>query len=273
MVFNEYHTQYAALAPYIHSYNVLEIEGNEISDWERCMPDGYVKLYFFNGAIPFYKDAFGNTLHWKNGVGGHPIGDDLCFIKLPNENSRMVWASLKPYFLNWISNVPIHLVNNNVVPFDDIFEKNDFRLENQIAEQDNHLKIIKLLDAFFMKQFLNCHNHELKTIKIYNEIYSQNGLLNFELLAKQNKVSMRTMQRNFAVQMGMSPKHFARIIRFNHAMKLRRENTECNWQDIIYHCDYHDQSHFVHDVKSITGSSPNIFFNDNNLIKNLHLGR
>ncbi len=273
MVFNEYQTQQKALAPHIHSYNVLEIEGDECSPWERCLPDGYVKLYFLNGAIPFYKDDQGNPLHWKDGVGGHPIGDKQCFIKLPNQKTRVIWASLKPYFFNWISKVPINLINNNVVPFVDIFTKNDLIIENQIAEQTENRAIVKLLDAFFMKKFLNCSGHDLKMINIQNEIYSHHGTLNFELIANQNNLSMRTLQRNFIEQIGMSPKHYARVIRFSHVMKLRREQPEYDWQDIISLCSYHDQSHFIHDVKSITGTSPTIFFNDTNLIKNLHVGR
>jgi phage terminase small subunit len=43
---------------------------------------------------------------------------------------------------------------------------------------------------------------------------------------------------------GLSPKAFSRIRRFNHVLKRIERLTDVDWADVALSCDYFDQAHF-----------------------------
>lgn len=270
----EFRPRIEQLHPHVKGYSIMESDGTFISDtWEKCIPDGYIKLFLCGQNAPMYKDVDGKPLSWKDGIGGHPT-DPIFFIKLPKGKSLFVWISMKPYFFNWISKVPISDLNNNITALDNFFGKEDLDLVYTVFEQPNYDRMVQVLDAFLWKQYQKATQINDSSLQIHSLIYSSQGVVHFEQLTKAQNISMRTLQRNFNVQMGMSPKHFARIVRFSQVMRLFRERPDYTWLDISYLCGYHDQSHFIHDVRSITGLTPSDFFGDQHrIIANLHLGR
>lgn len=84
----------------------------------------------------------------------------------------------------------------------------------------------------------------------------------------ESGLSARQFQRRFAAQVGMSPKLFARTIRFDRALVARRDGTNRTWTQIVHDLGYFDQAHFIRDCHAFTGLPPgslvgdwdNIFF-------------
>jgi AraC-like DNA-binding protein len=67
---------------------------------------------------------------------------------------------------------------------------------------------------------------------------------------------------------GMSPKLFARTVRFDKALIARRNAPNRSWTDIVHELGYFDQAHFVRECRAFAGLPPtglvgdwkNIFF-------------
>lgn len=68
----------------------------------------------------------------------------------------------------------------------------------------------------------------------------------------------RQVQRLFLQQVGVSPKRFWRVRRFETAVRLRREQPESTWGEIAAELGYHDQMHLVHDFRELAGAAPNL---------------
>ena len=87
-------------------------------------------------------------------------------------------------------------------------------------------------------------------------------------LVGKSGLSTSQFQRRFATQVGMTPKLFARTIRFDRALIARRNDPVRPWTDIIHELGYFDQAHFIRECHVFTGLSPggligdwdNIFF-------------
>lgn len=270
----EFRPRNELLKLHVKNYSIMESDGSIVVDtWEKCIPDGYIKLFLCGQNFPMYQNSEGKLIDWKNGVGGHPTSPTF-FIKLPRGKCLFVWISMKPYFFNWISKVPITELNNNITTLENFFSREDLDQAYTVFEQPNYEMMIQVLDDFLWKQYKNSSQVKDKSVQIHSLVYSNQGVVHFEQLVKAQNISMRTLQRNFHIEMGMSPKHFARIVRFNQVMKLFRERPEYSWLDISFLCGYHDQSHFIHDVRSITGLTPSQFFgSDHRIIANMHIGR
>jgi AraC-like DNA-binding protein len=69
-------------------------------------------------------------------------------------------------------------------------------------------------------------------------------------------LSSRRFVDLFRAEVGLSPKVFCRIRRFNEALRRIEELTDVDWVDVALSCGYFDQAHFNHDFRSFSGISP-----------------
>lgn len=68
-------------------------------------------------------------------------------------------------------------------------------------------------------------------------------------------LSHRRFSRLFHDQIGLTPKAFWRVRRFQHVLKsIHARRTE--WTQIALDCGYFDQAHFIHDFQSFSGFTP-----------------
>jgi AraC-like DNA-binding protein len=83
-----------------------------------------------------------------------------------------------------------------------------------------------------------------------------NGSVRVSAIVHQTGLGVRQYERRFAQEIGISPKLFARIIRFEAALQRRAVSPTTPWTDIAHDLGYHDQMHMVHDFTRLSGSSP-----------------
>lgn len=76
-----------------------------------------------------------------------------------------------------------------------------------------------------------------------------------ELLSRHVGLSARRMTRLFTLQVGLTPKLYARIKRFERVMQLMQA-PGIEWSDLAQTCGYFDQSHLIRDCKAISGYTP-----------------
>ena len=81
------------------------------------------------------------------------------------------------------------------------------------------------------------------------------GNVRIDALAHRLGTSASTLRRHFAV-LGMSPKHFASIVRFRRAHAWLRHHPRATWADVVLRFGYADQAHFVREYHRYSGASP-----------------
>jgi methylphosphotriester-DNA--protein-cysteine methyltransferase len=57
-------------------------------------------------------------------------------------------------------------------------------------------------------------------------------------------------------QVGVSPKLYARIVRFETALDSKARSRVKSWTDVAHESGYYDQMHMVHDFEGLTGGTP-----------------
>ncbi len=82
------------------------------------------------------------------------------------------------------------------------------------------------------------------------------GTLKIAELAHQAGLSLRQFERRFARQIGMGPKMFARVARFEAAMDCMTRSGVDSWTDLAHRFGYFDQMHMVHEIADLTGETP-----------------
>jgi AraC-like DNA-binding protein len=78
-------------------------------------------------------------------------------------------------------------------------------------------------------------------------------------VAEDLGVSERHLRRVFREEVGLSPKAFFKLLRFERALKAARDGRDSSWSDIAVGAGYYDQAHLITDFRSITGVTPREF--------------
>jgi methylphosphotriester-DNA--protein-cysteine methyltransferase len=84
------------------------------------------------------------------------------------------------------------------------------------------------------------------------------GRVSIHNLATHFNVSVRQLERSFLSEMGVTPKRFARVARFQAALDTRVRMPDRSWLAIATDSGYHDQMHLVHDFVDFAGLPPTL---------------
>ena len=82
------------------------------------------------------------------------------------------------------------------------------------------------------------------------------GDLRIPALVEQSGLSARQFERRFASDVGMSSKVYARVVRFEAALKRKKQAPELRWTDVAHEVGYYDHMHMVHDFELLAGAPP-----------------
>jgi AraC-like DNA-binding protein len=80
--------------------------------------------------------------------------------------------------------------------------------------------------------------------------------------------SSKHLIQMFKSHVGVPPKSFLRIIRFQKAVKEIEKCHEVNWASFALDCGYFDQSHFISDFKAYSGFTPTQYVERKNDVLN-----
>jgi AraC-like DNA-binding protein len=117
-----------------------------------------------------------------------------------------------------------------------------------------------------IKNIIPVHDHVEYAIKDIN----QHPTHTIEDVCRQLKVTSRHLRRQFKEKIGIGPKYYLRIKRVNKAIALTRNNPRINLQDIVFQCNFFDQSHMAKEFNLFTGKTPYDYIVKNN--RNLEMG-
>ena len=79
---------------------------------------------------------------------------------------------------------------------------------------------------------------------------------NVRTVADELGVSERHLRRVFRATVGVSPKSFTKLTRFERALRAARENARASWAGIAALAGYYDQAHLIADFRAIAGVTP-----------------
>ena len=123
-----------------------------------------------------------------------------------------------------------------------------FKVSKALKDPFNHF------NQFFTDR-IKVKNNQLQTV--INDIHSSNGQLSIYELSKRNNTTVRQLERNFKIHIGISPKEYSNIVRFQNALNIiKNSNEDRSFLNIAFECGFYDHSHLTNEIKRNTGLSP-----------------
>lgn len=87
----------------------------------------------------------------------------------------------------------------------------------------------------------------------------QAGRVRIRECARSIGLSERRLSQVFREEVGLSPKTWCRIRRFQEAVNALHRGSDIPWADLALECGYYDQSHFANDFRAFSGIDPTTY--------------
>jgi AraC-like DNA-binding protein len=160
----------------------------------------------------------------------------------------------QPGGLSRLFRVPAGALTNQHFDGRDVLGRTLDDLRHQLAETSSFAQRVRIADTFFLNQAPAGPREGVGAAAL--ALHRQRGCLSISGLADRSGLSLRQFERRFAAEVGMSPKLYARVARFEAAVESKAREPHLRWTDVAHDLGYHDQMHMVRDFRQLASSTP-----------------
>ncbi len=153
--------------------------------------------------------------------------------------------------------MPLNELTDSVVDGDLVLTTEIMDLREMILEVDLITQKFRTVENFLFKKF---HTKLILNPFIefaVNKIIESPNQMTIQQISTKVGYSQKHLIKLFKVNVGLTPKGFLKIIRFQKAINEISTVKTPKWTDISYESGYYDQAHFINDFKAFSGFTPN----------------
>jgi len=240
--------------PFIQYYKYIE---TDLTGTYKIVPITYVELYFnftqLNLFSPEYYDLGFPRIHL---AGLHLYDQSAYSYMFGTERRGGFCAVFLPRGFYNLFRIKSSECSKYCVMGDSVFKKDVYYLWEQLNSCDD----INSMKELFEKYFSNsAKEHSIRTDLLDHIVSSMDktdGMIRVSQLCNIYNITPRSLERHFMEEIGMPAKELLQIFRINKAIRMLAEEPNANLAGISYLSGYFDQSHFIKDIRKITGISP-----------------
>lgn len=251
----------AALQDYVRKYQVFKFafEKNVIPPVKFHTPRPEHSITFYVRDSQKFSQINSNEIITYS----HCVINGIYTIPLNRYGGYDFWAIkvvLQPTTLSRIKIIQVKELTNNFINAEDCLGKNVSFLCEQLFIINELKVMITAIESFLIHLISKGCNQSEPIDEVSKYILKQDGNMSLDWLANQSCLSVRQFIRKFEEKIGLSPKMFQKIIRFDRAFRLKNNCPHLDWLSIALHCGYYDYQHLVRDFKEFTSLTPPHFY-------------
>jgi len=146
--------------------------------------------------------------------------------------------------------LPMIEMSNQIVQLQDVWRKGGHLRERLLDARTPESKFRALEEVLL--DYLNVEFDEA----IAYAIAALRAGASVSRVALRLGLSLRTLERRFSAQVGITPKRFARVHRLQRVLRAVRGSSKPDWSLLAAEHGYTDQAHLIHDFQDIAGITP-----------------
>lgn len=231
---------------------------------ERVVPTGHIFLIFELDGIP--RNTFDNetlapqatyTEAWISGMHKRYISISA------HQDSEMFVIQFKSTGAFPFLHIPINELNGKVIPAKEIVGIEVNTLRQALLEAADNAGKFQAAEAWLNDRFIADKVPPATILELVEKLKKAPALTAAELtqLIQSYPYSQKHLINQFKKYLGLTPKYFQRIFRFNEILAKIYQKQSLSWTQISYDCGYTDQSHFIKEFRHFSGFNPQEFLN------------
>lgn len=228
-----------------------------IVDKDLILPDGTNGILFIQNGELIRTNEQGKHVLTANKIylfGQKTRAVSYQFQSFP---FRACGFKIAPHALSLLFDVAGDLATDNVLHLTCV-QKRFEKIANLLSDASLKNQLFAFMEHCMYQD--RCSEHPLLE-SILQYIHQQIDKVNVKLIINQFQLTYKSLARLFKKTIGITPKLYIRIIRFNSCINLLAKNKYKRLTDVAYEAGYFDQNHFIKEIKYFTGQKPSQLFN------------
>lgn len=168
---------------------------------------------------------------------------------------RVFSVHFHPGGLYRLTGLPAAELTDSVLSLESAFGAGATLLTEQLSDCAGSLQMRQVAESW-LQAIGNSLRASSRMHAVAQSLQRSRGAGDILALARAAGLSLRQLERTFRHEIGLTPKHFARITRFQHALALRDAFKEASWAEVADLAGYFDQAHLNRDTRAFAGLTP-----------------
>ena len=143
---------------------------------------------------------------------------------------------------------------------EDIFGTKVRQVNEELFYAVSYAEMVAIVERFLSELIKQSQKKQHAVDASGSLMLLENDCFSLDNFIRESCLCHRQFDRKFKERLGISPKQFLQIIRFDKAFRMKNRQTDLDWLSIAVRCGYHDYQHLVKDYKEFTGYTPPQFF-------------
>ena len=157
--------------------------------------------------------------------------------------------------------MPVAAITQSIVSLDAISPSLDRDCADRIASQRSLAARLRAVEDSLLRVLARSSGADSMAERAADLATRAHGVVSVSGLLRLLSVDRRQLERKFQNSVGLSPKLFCRILRFQHVFTALQ--TREDWAAVAMDCGYYDQAHLIRDFKQFAAQPPSQFFSSN----------
>lgn len=255
-----------ALGEYVRQHQIVGVTFSDTITppikpyWPR--PQNCLAFYPRDRHSVTYPDAEGPGKTFRSDLIGQPT---ILANRHTDHDFVVFQVIFQPGALFRLTRIPAHNLANQFVDAETVFSTEINLVNERLSSTDDHLEMIEIVEAF-LRYLLRRQPTKPSGIsrlpidKVAQFMLQKPLPVDLDWLANQSCLSTKQFYNSFVQRMGISPKLFSRIARFDKTMKLKSTQPHKDWLSIALEMGYYDYQHMARDFREFTKLTPIEFF-------------
>jgi AraC-like DNA-binding protein len=155
--------------------------------------------------------------------------------------------------------MPASKVTNQVVDLFTLWGTAAGDLREQLQAASTRVEMLRILERFLLTRITwDWVPHPVISFAL-DSFQAGKGQRPISEVTDQLGISPKRFIHLFEETVGLTPKMFCRILRFQEVLSLIEKGQRTTWTDLALDCGYFDQAHFIHDFQAFSGLTPQAY--------------
>lgn len=154
---------------------------------------------------------------------------------------------------------PAHELKNDIVPLDALLGAEAGLLRERLVEAPTPDAKFAILERVLMGLAVRNFERRPAVAHALQRFRDVRDVPPMSRVARETGISQRRFIQIFKEEVGLTPKVYCRIRRFQEVLRKIEAQHEVTWSDVAYWCGYYDQAHFIHDFREFSGLNPTAY--------------
>lgn len=226
---------------------------------ERVVPSGHIFLIFELDGIE--RHTYDNDTREVNGSfrGGWVSGMLRHYISISaHPDSEMLVVQFRPAGARPFLHVALDAFSERVVAGEEVLDGELLSLRERLAGAESREAKFAVAEGWLHDRYRDDLAAPAPILEVVARLATEPGERYADAIAAYPG-SRKHLISEFRRYLGVTPKYYQRILRFNDVLRVIQAEGPVAWSAVAHHCGYSDQSHFIRDFRHFSGFNPTEF--------------